>query len=430
MQHTTAHEKLEWHNPTGWYPPLYSKNNLETTTPSTLFILVLGNLLLRFLFYPLCFGFSAIITAITLAIAIALNIGGYFSSFGNKATERFNQMAMTRLFWLVIDPFAFVINQGHLLIGLFSPSHAIATLHHLKEMLDTLHQAKISFIQLDWSIAHLERLKRFTDVLRKARLLPAAINLAALGGETFLAVGAGIRMMLRGGSNDFHEYDANPSTLTEAQSKMPPVLLLHGDAHDPTAFEPLLADLRRRGYKGPVFTAYSPPDIDGIPMLFLTEPKRQKPIQEKIREIDALYLQHGVVPHAGEAHIRCIIVGHSSGADSAVLMEDEPAETTQNIMILLGACKHSTRPQRDLYTYVDASPDLILHLLPEDKDNIEANGEVLTLPTGHLGLLSHSKTFDLCYEKLISKQTQRFFSEGDEPHFISNSNDHLNCTTP
>ena len=415
-QQSGKHEKFEWSYPIGWYPPLYSKNNLDATKQSTLFFLVLGNLLLRFLFYPICFGFSALMSAAAIVVAAFLNIGfllgGSFSASWSEATGRLNQIAMTRFLWLIVDPFAFVVNQGHLIIGLFSSPHAIAILHDLKEMIDTVHQAKVSPFQLDWNKAHLERIRRFTTYLREIGLLSAAVNLAALGAETFLAVGAGIRMMLRGGTNDFHEYGANPKTLTEAQLKMPPVLLLHGDEHDPTAFEPLLADLRNRGYQGPVFTAYSPPDIDGIPMMFLTEPKRQKPIKEKIREIDALYQQYGMMPREGEVHIRCVIVGHSSGADSAVLMEDNPSETTENIMILLGACKHSKRPQRELYTYVNASPDLILNLLPEDKDNIEPNGEVLIFSTGHLGLLSNPNTFDLCYEKLTSKQTQRFFSSG------------------
>lgn len=406
-------EKFEWSYPVGWYPPLYVKKNLDTVKQPDLFFLVLGNLLLRFLTYPFCCVLSVFLTLIAIGSAAFLDVGyllgGRVSSSWIELTGRFNQIGLTRFFWLIFDPFAFTINQGQLIIGLFLPQHAISTLRSLKDMTDILSQAEVRPMQLDWNAAHLERIKRFTTYLRKNGLASTGIIIAALVAETFQAIGSGIRTMRRGGSNNFHEYGANPRVLTQAESKLPPVLLLHGDQHDPTAFEPLLANLRSRGYLGPVFTAYSLPDEDLMPMLFLTEPKRQKPIKEKLKEIDALYRQYGVVPHPGDAHIRCVIIGHSSGADSAVLLEDSSVDTTQNIMILLGACKHSKRNQPELYTYVEACPDLILNLLPEDQDNIMPNGEVIILPTGHLGLLSNAKTFEICYEKITSEHTQRFF---------------------
>ena len=419
-QQNNVNEILEWSRPVGWYPPLYSKNKLDTTEQPTLFFLTLGNLLLRTLSYPLCFALSAFLTVLTICIATFLNIGfllgGVFSSAWREATGRYNQTAMIRSLWLILDPIAFIANQIDLIVGLFSSKHAIKTLHYLKEMTDSLNQAKVSPIQFDWNQAHLERIRYLTTYLRAIGHLSAATTIAALGAETFIAFGMGIRMMLRGGSNNFHKHGANPQELTEAQAKMPPVLLLHGDQHDPTAFEPLLSNLRQKGYQGPVFTAFSPPDDEGMPILFLTESKRQKPIIEEINKIDALYKQHGVLPFKGEAHIRSIMIGHSSGADSAVLLEEQ--DSTLHIKILLGACKHSERIQSELYTYVDASPDLILNLLPEDKDNKQPNGEVITLPTGHLGLLSHPEMFDICYKKIISEDTQRFFSSGSSSNQV------------
>ena len=135
LESTEQDEAFEWSRPVGWYPPLYSSKNLNAVKQPTLFFLVLGNLLIRTLFYPFSFTLSALLTAYSIFIATFFNIGfllgGGFSDNWVKATGEYNQIAITRSLWVIFDAFAFMINQGSLLVGLVDPDHAISTLQYL-----------------------------------------------------------------------------------------------------------------------------------------------------------------------------------------------------------------------------------------------------------------------------------------------------------
>ena len=53
--------------------------------------------------------------------------------------------------------------------------------------------------------------------------------------------------------------------------------------------------------------------------------------------------------------------------------------------------------------------DLVLNLLPDEKDDVIPKGEIININSGHLGLISHPITLKKCHEILISEESQRFF---------------------
>ena len=397
-QSITRAEAYEWSLPIGGYPPLYSKRNLDEATPGTLFCLLSSNLCLRFVCYPFCFSYNLVLTAAAVLIATLYNIafllGGGFSASWFDETGRQNQIAIKRVLWLIFDGVAFLLNQLDLIIGLFSRENAIKTLHYLKEISD--EQSKEHSDNLEWDSPYLGHLKRFTNYLRACQFQNAAIIIAAMGAEPVDSIVAGIRMS-RGEQTAFHEYCVNPITLSPEQASKPPVLLLHGDQHNQSAFIPMLAYLYQKKYAGPIFTVNIPSVED--------QAIRHKAIDNKLRDIDNLYRKQGVVKRDNEDHIRCIIIGHSWGADEAVNLEER--DTTPRQLILIGACKHSKREQPQVY--INAKMDLVLNLLPDEKDDVIPKGEIININSGHLGLISHPITLKKCHEILISEESQRFF---------------------
>jgi pimeloyl-ACP methyl ester carboxylesterase len=233
--------------------------------------------------------------------------------------------------------------------------------------------------------AYIGQVKRFTTYLQEHDLTTTSFVVAAFAAEPADALISGLRM-LRGMKQGFHEYDANPTHLTKAQAAKPPVLLLHGYKHNQSAFIPMLSYFSKRHYDGPMFTV-NMPSVDD-------ERVRHRVIDSKIRAIDALYREHGVLPRKGEPHIRGIIIGHSLGADEAVELEDR--DSTPRRLVLLGALKHSKRHQPQIY--LNAVPDVVLNLPSEMMDNIMPVGDVHHINTGHLGLLSHPNVLQACYD--------------------------------
>lgn len=238
--------------------------------------------------------------------------------------------------------------------------------------------------------------KQFTTNLQEHGLIKTGLVVAAFATEPMDALLSGLRMN-RGERRHFHEYGTNPTQLTQHQASKRPVLLLHGDKHNQSAFIPMLDYFHQKHYDGPIFTVNLPSVED--------KALRHQVLDQKIEAIDALYKQRGVQPHAGEPHLRSCIIGHSWGADEAIELEDR--DSTPRPLVLMGALKHSKRNQPQIY--INATVDMILSLPSEIMDNIQPVGDVIQLKTGHLGLLSHPDSLETCYRVITSPDIQPFF---------------------
>ncbi len=249
----------------------------------------------------------------------------------------------------------------------------------------TLNQSKPHEVN---ESAYIGQVKHFTYYLQQHDLMTTSFVVAAFAAEPLNAIVSGLRMP-RGMKREFHAYGANPTELTPTEAQKPPTLLLHGYKHNQSAFIPMLRYFAKRHYNGPIFTVNLQSDNEVL---------RQRTIDQKLDEIDALYREQGVIPRPGEPHIRGVIIGHSLGADEAVLLEKR--DSTQRRLVLLGALKHSSRPLPQVY--FNAVPDVILSLPSEVMDPIIPVGEVHQVDTGHLGLLSHPKVLEACFEVINS----------------------------
>lgn len=235
--------------------------------------------------------------------------------------------------------------------------------------------------------AYITQVKHLSSTLQTRGYTHTGLVLAALASEPIEVTNAALRMN-RGTREPFREYLVNPTKLTKAQAQKRPVLLLHGDQHNQSAFIPLLAYLYRHQYTNPIFTVNLPSVKD--------EKVRHEVLDKKLAAIDALYQKEGVMPRLGEPHVRSCIIGHSWGADEAVLLEER--DPTERPLILIGALKHSKRPTPQVY--INAASDVILNLPSEVMDHVKPVGEVIHIHTGHLGLLSHPEVLNKCYEVL------------------------------
>jgi pimeloyl-ACP methyl ester carboxylesterase len=249
--------------------------------------------------------------------------------------------------------------------------------------------ASINPNHVEHESAYIGHVKHFTTYLQEHDLTATSFVVAAFAAEPADAMASGLRLF-RGMKQEFHEYDANPTHLTKAQASKPPVLLLHGYKHNQSAFIPMLSYFSKRHYDGSIFTV-NMPSVDD-------ENIRHHAIDKKLQAIDALYREHGVSPHPGEPHVRGIIIGHSLGADEAIALEER--DSTPRRLVLLGALKHSKRPESQVY--FNAVPDVVLNLPSEIMDNIIPVGDVRNINTGHLGLLSHPNVLQACYEVLTT----------------------------
>ncbi|MDF1646527.1 MAG: hypothetical protein P1U61_06075 [Legionellaceae bacterium] len=302
-------------------------------------------------------------------------------------------MAIKSCLWVISDLISFLVDQTNLFMGLFSSTYAIKTLTYLKNQINELPDNILT--ESDWDVPYLKQVMRFGSFIQGLGFREAGMAIVTLLSEPVNAVFAGIRMQ-----KGLSDYPINPTSLNEVQRSQIPVLLIHGDQHDDTAFAPLLYKLYQEKYEGPIFTVNIPNMQD--------EGERSRIIDTKINEIDRLY---DYKKRGNEKHIRCLCIGHSSGADTLVEQKGRDA-TTKRLLILMGAVKHiPEQPEKKTsLVYFNAKTDVVLSMPSETRDNIEEYGEVHTVNTGHLGLLSHQTVLQRCYDLLVSKDTKTFFS--------------------
>lgn len=181
--------------------------------------------------------------------------------------------------------------------------------------------------------------------------------------------------------NHFNYHDLNPKTLTIEQAKKHPILLIHGDFHNQSAWLTLAKKLKYAGL-GPVYTI-------NLPSGEVTQYDYAL-ILQKITEIKAQYSQQGI------KKIKVNIVGHSRGGYlahhsawsilSSKMSEDHFGKIISLGSVLNNAELHSLKEHDSDFENkkfeITAAYDVLetaISLLPPQNQMI--------INTGHLGLL-------------------------------------------
>lgn len=238
-----------------------------------------------------------------------------------------------------------------------------------KQALDTLPLGEAKPTHQHVTSTYTKAIQKFVEFLRKHKLRVLALILGTLLLEPWQAIKAGFSFASWKKHFNFHEM--NPKALTAEQLKQQPILLIHGNLHNQSAWLSLAKKLKNN-YLGPVYTV-------NLPSGRITH-KDFEIIQRKIEQIKEQYKQD----------IKINIVGHSRGGNIARHL----ALTKTNIgkVITLGAAFtqdeiNALDPQfRHRIFDITGSHDILVtnpSLLPLQNQ--------ATILTGHLGLLYSSK---------------------------------------
>jgi hypothetical protein len=104
----------------------------------------------------------------------------------------------------------------------------------------------------------------------------------------------------------FRLFEANPTTLTESQQHMTPILLLHGNRSYESLWAGVLHSMKLAGNRRPVFTMSLPPDCNDLSIIL-----------EKIDQIKNLYRR-------GSNSFEVDLIGHSMGSNLIQGLADYP----------------------------------------------------------------------------------------------------------
>lgn len=151
------------------------------------------------------------------------------------------------------------------------------------------------------SNAYRNAIHQFVNFLQKHKFYVTAMVLGTLLLEPFQAIKAGC-ISPASWKKHFNFYNMNPKTLSNEQLTKQPILLVHGNYHNQSAWISLAKKLRLSNL-GPVYTVSLP---NGSITL-----KDYEIIQSKIDEIKAQYKQYNV--NNIEHDIKINIIGHSRG---------------------------------------------------------------------------------------------------------------------
>lgn len=238
-------------------------------------------------------------------------------------------------------------------------------------------------------LAYCRIVQSLVDCLRSCKLNNTAAVLGTLLIEPWQAIKAGFHSWWYS-KKDFTYYGLNPTSITEQQSKKAPILLLHGDLHDQTAW---------------LNFAQKCKEFDLGPLYTMNLPHRTTPIEEtnglietKITEIRAQYQSHG------NHDIKIHLVGHSRGGERVC----NYAWTESGNILLFGKKDHigkvisigRTAPKTVLEKIKAHDPDYHHRFLEITGHYDILHSDTSFLPnqarnwTGHLGLIYSEETFD------------------------------------
>lgn len=240
---------------------------------------------------------------------------------------------------------------------------------------------------------------RLVDFLYRHQWHTLGMILGTLLQEPFQVLRAGFTLPANW-KKKFSYHGLNPTNLTDAQQKKRPILLIHGNLHNQTAWIELSKKLQRTDL-GPVFTV-------NLPSGEVTE-KDFEIVDKKIQEIKALYEKKGV------SGISVDLVGHSRGCYLAQQRAYTDKQNGNRIwslrpdigkVILIGTPLES--PEINQIKRIDPNYTSRIYeitgqcdVLVREKSLLPANNHV-DLKTGHLGLLYSRQMHERVIEVLKS----------------------------
>jgi hypothetical protein len=232
--------------------------------------------------------------------------------------------------------------------------------------------------------AYRNAIKAFVKFLQKHNWFVTSLILGTLLTEVWQALKAAF-FMPANWKKHFNFYNLNPTTLSETQAQKPPVLLLHGNFHDQTAWLSFAKKLKESSL-GPVYSV-------NFPSGKCTD-KDYEILNKKVREIKAQYKQLGV------DNIQINLVGHSRGGHLAycyswIRNEGEKAywEKNKDIGKVIKIGSVLVQEDLDCIEKIDStSKDRLYEIRGEydildDKKSVLPSDNQRTVATGHLGLL-------------------------------------------
>lgn len=256
--------------------------------------------------------------------------------------------------------------------------------------------------------AYKKNVKSFLDYLKERGYLAPMMMISPWLLEPVSAAKASLLFpmgILEGWLGRFQFYGLNPTKITAEQAQMKPVLLIHGNYHNQSAWLPL-AKVLQQSYKAPVFTI-------NLNHGYLTEKDRPL-LEKKLEEIKALYRAHGV------EDVVVDYVGHSRGATVSLLAAADGHSWTicPKGMVKFSSDKAIWRKDagriirigfptqreelekihpelRNRIIEIDGTDDLLV----DDRSLLEASNKT-AVPCGHLSLLYSPKVHDVVLQHL------------------------------
>lgn len=232
-------------------------------------------------------------------------------------------------------------------------------------------------------ISHAYRnvIKRFVKFLEKHDYRVVAMILGTFLIEFWHAIKAGLTSPMSW-KRHFNFYQMNPKKLTQEQLKKHPILLIHGNYHNQSAWISLAKKMKSCGL-GPVYTVNLPNGVITY--------RDYEIIQKKIDEIKNHYQQFGI------DNIKINVIGHSRGGCLAhgiawIALKNGSEEIGKIIKIGSGLNsserEHLEDPAFNARVYEMMGKYDIL----ETHQSLRSESHVKTIDSGHLGLLYSSQT--------------------------------------
>lgn len=262
-----------------------------------------------------------------------------------------------------------------------------------------IESTKIESLGKRISNCYREAIRTFVRFLQRHNFFVTSLVLGTLLLETGTALRAGF-CAPASWKKHFNFYNMNPKAITEEQSKKSPILLIHGNYHNQSAWLSLAKKLKDQNL-GPVYTV-------NLPNGNFTD-KDFEITFKKIEEIKRHY------SHWGVKNIKIDLVGHSRGGAIATLLSTERYVKSSKESSNWGRYQNDFGKVIHIGNVFDNSdisylkkyqPELLKRHFEivgkydvlEDEPSQLDDAHKLTVDTGHLGLL-YSKT---AHDQLIS----------------------------
>ena len=196
------------------------------------------------------------------------------------------------------------------------------------------------------------------------------------------------------GHGTLNKYGLNPVQLTEIQAQYPPILCIHGNYHNQSAWLSLAKHFKKEQYPGPIYTL-------NLPSGYIT-PKDMELINQKIKFIMNSYKEANVP----EDQFKLNLIGHSRGVN-VILNYSDKNPSIINHTILIGSDRgiSKTDPKK---SYINGSYDASI-----SKSSFEKTDDRhFVFDVGHIGLISEPNVLKICHSIMVdSSSSLKVFQE-------------------